>query len=70
MLLKLPTLVLLYLWTVKEIMLILLPMKKQLEVILEENEDPSFVAVQDTLAETEYLKQENIVKTGAHKLNI
>ena len=45
MLLKLPTLVLLYLWTVKEIMLILLPMKKQLEVIMEENEDPSFVVV-------------------------
>ena len=40
-------------------------MKKQLEVILEENEDPSFVAVQETLAETDHLKQEHAVKTGA-----
>ena len=43
-------------------------MKKQLEVIMEENEDPSFVAAQDTLAETDYLKQENTVKTGAKRV--
>ena len=35
---------------------------------MEENEDPSFVAAQDTLAETDYLKQENTVKTGAKRV--
>ena len=35
---------------------------------MEENEDPSFVAAQDTLAETDHLKQENTVKTGAKRV--